>query len=337
MRRARAILFVSLAALVLVVSGLIAASATQTAAGVQDGLQSGPTYSVTFTETGLPVGTNWTVHVVNISGYGGWHQNTIRSSWGAPRHIQRPCGGHQGYVQSSTSSSIGFTLPNGTYFYWVQPPLGFVTNDGRGIFNVTGSSPPTIGVSFTALVTYSVTFTETGLPSGTNWTVTVSGGAHEWGPGWNHRRQGETSDTSTITFLLTNGTYRFGVAYVPGFAVNVSRGFLTVDGASPPAVSLAFSPVQTYSVTFGESGLPASTNWSVWVFGFEAADGQFIFAHATSSAATIGFEFPNGSYSYFIGGVPGWHVTAEAQFGSFNINGASLPEISVVFSQYQPS
>jgi len=80
-----------------------------------------------------------------------------------------------------------------------------------------------IAVSF-YLVTFSITFTESGLPSGTLWFITLNGITHN-------------STTNTITFTEPNGSYSYtietpvsggtGIQYV----VSQSTGTLTVNGA----------------------------------------------------------------------------------------------------------
>jgi hypothetical protein len=325
MWRARAILGVGIAALLLVVSGAIVASATQTPAthdsarihgGWGEGSRS--TYNVTFNETGLPAGTNWTVQVSGI--WGGW------GLWGHWGH-------HHSARQTSNGTSLNFTLPNGTYFYRAQAPQGFVTTDGQGFFTISGAAPAPIVIAFTPLVTYSVTFSETGLPSGTNWTVAVSGGWDWWGGYSGPRYQIETSDASTITFQLANGSYRYHVGYVSGFAANASDGWFVVNGTSPGTISVNFTALVTYTVAFNETGLPANTNWSVQVFGFQSGHGGSFETTATSSTANITFTLPNGTYFYQIERVPGFMVPRGESFGMFQVSGASPPEITVEFIQ----
>ncbi|MGP8159398.1 MAG: hypothetical protein ACLPWO_07340 [Thermoplasmata archaeon] len=65
---------------------------------------------------------------------------------------------------------------------------------------------------------YPVTFTETGLPLGTNWTVTLN----------------DTSNASTtynITFTEPNGTYPFSVGSVAGYVASESSGMVLVNGS----------------------------------------------------------------------------------------------------------
>jgi hypothetical protein len=173
-------------------------------------------YAVTFTETGLPAGTNWTVRVSAL--------------WGAE--------GTRGGGKTSSSSSITFSLTNGTYLYHIRQVPGYSVATGSfGWFNVSGSPPATIAVRFVPLVTYTVTFQESGLPAGTNWTV----GVFSFGWGAHRAPTVVTTDASTITFALTNGTYGFFVAHEPGYYVeNGSFGFLMVAGAPPPTVNVTF-------------------------------------------------------------------------------------------------
>ena len=326
MQRAQAILCVSLAALALVISGALAVTAAQTSLAPQDGQNSGPTYNVTFSETGLPSGTNWTVTVFH-----GWSDG-----WGGWSHGHRWLNGWHRSFQSETSnnSTITFALTNGTYGYWVSQVPGFGANASWGWFQVNGTAPPTINVTFSPLVTYSVTFSETGLPAATNWSVTVVGGG--WELGWCHGFQSETSNTSSITFELANGTYRYRVSPVPGYEANASWGWFQVNGTSPPTIDVTFTPLVTYAVTFNESGLPAGTNWTVAVFGGQPGWGQWwdsAFQSETSNTSMISFNLTNGTYAYWIEPVQGWNVTDDEQFGQFNVTGASPPEISVEFAQ----
>jgi len=84
----------------------------------------------------------------------------------------------------------------------------------------SGSSTQTTvteNVSFSA-VSDTVIFQESGLPSGTNWTVTFNGTA-------------QSSTTSTITFTgIGTGTYSFTVS-ASGYIANPSSGNVTVGGS----------------------------------------------------------------------------------------------------------
>ncbi len=226
-------------------------------------------YRVTFTETGLPSGTSWSVTLNGTAG-------------------------------GSTSSTIQFTEPNGTYSYTVGTVPGYTAAPPSGALTVDGANVDQ-GITFTVVVTtYSVTFTETGLPSGTSWSVTLNGTAG-----------GSTS--STIQFTEPNGTYSYTVGTVPGYTAAPPSGALTVDGANVDQ-GITFTSSATYSVTFTETGLPSGTSWSVTLNGSTGG----------STGSSIQFTEPNGTYSYTVGTVPGY--TAAPPSGALTVDGANVDQ-----------
>ena len=232
------------------------------------------TYVVTFTESGLPSGTQWWI---NVTG---------------------------GPSTSSTTTTLSFSEPNGTYAYTVAASDKVYSAHG-GSFTVNGGAL-SLSVPFT-LVTYVVTFTESGLPSGTSWSVTLNGTAK---PG-----------TGNIVFMEPNGTYSFSVGAVSGYTVLPSSGSLTVSGvAVGKAITFTAMHPGQYSLTFSESGLPVGTNWSVTVGS----------TTHTSTGSTISFTEMNGTYSYTIGAVAGY--TATPSSGSVTMNGAAKT-VSVAFAK----
>jgi PEGA domain len=101
--------------------------------------------SVEFTESGLPLTTNWSVML-------------------------------NGATMNSTSSTITFAAANGTYGYSVNLVAGYVSSPSSGTVTVSGSSQA-IPVMFTSVAqnTFPVAFSEVGLPLGTFWSVTLNG------------------------------------------------------------------------------------------------------------------------------------------------------------------
>ncbi len=148
-----------------------------------------PAYSVTFEESGLVSGAAWSVTL------GG---------------VQEP---------AVAPSPITFAQPNGTYSYSVTPVPGYTTAY-QGQVDVLGNT--TVFVTF-ELFTYAATFRETGLPSGTSWSVNLNGSI-------------EKSNSTTITFhSLANGSYEFSVAGVSGYTANDTAGTILVNGSSVTA------------------------------------------------------------------------------------------------------
>ena len=114
-----------------------------------------PTYTITFTESGLPGGTQWTVSL-------------------------------DGSPQGSTSSTIAFTgEPDGTYSYSVSTSDSrFSPSPASGSVKVSGADANK-AITFTEQV-YTLSFTESGLPGGTQWSVSINGGAPSSSSGFDH-------------------------------------------------------------------------------------------------------------------------------------------------------
>ncbi len=268
---------VAIAAVVVIILVILALLLT----GVIPGLKSSgsspgpsaPTYNVTFSETGLPTGTSWSVTLA-------------------------------GSTQSSTTSSIVFSEKNGSYPFTLGTVSGYSAHPASGTATVSGAAV-TESIAFTT--GYSVTFTESGLPSGTSWSVTLNGTAL-------------SSTTASIVFTESNGTLAYTVATVSGYVATPSSGSVTVSGAGQ-SVSVSFSPIppNQYPVRFTETGLPAGTSWSVTLNG----------TLQSSSTPTISFNEPNGTISYTVGAVSGY--TASPSSGHVTVSG-SASAVSIAFT-----
>ena len=242
------------------------------------------TYTVTFTETGLPSGTTWYVN---------------GTAWGSLSAT----------VADTLGTSVSVNLTNGTYSFTVASANRTWAPAYTSPFVVDGG-PVAVPVTFTE-VTYAVTFTECGLPSGTSWSVTLDGTQ-------------DTSTMTTITFTEPNGTYSYTIADVSGWhqATLSYTGGVKVKGSAVTEPTLAFTQV-TYSVTFTESGLSSGTSWSVTLKGILS----------TSTAGTVTFTEPNGTYSFTIGPVSGY--AANRSSGGVTVSGTSVTEM-ITFSPTGP-
>lgn len=158
-------------------------------------------YNVTVTESGLASGMSWTA----ILG---------------------------GTVGTSSTATITFSLPSGTYAYQVTPIAGFTTSPSAGSLTV-GTGGYALAVTFTQ-VSYAVTVSENGLSAGTTWTATVNGVT-------------QSTAGTAITFYLPNGTYTFSVPRVNGYSVSGGTGTITVSG-SPGGAEAGFTPNNSPSV-----------------------------------------------------------------------------------------
>ncbi len=242
---------------------------TVNGSNVYQSIEFGKVYSITFTETGLPAGTTWSVTL-------------------------------NGSTESSTSSSITFYVTAGTYIYTVNSVRGYSAFPQSGSIIVVNSNIVK-GVIFTP-VKYSVTFTESGLPSGTQWSVTLNGTT-------------ETSANSTITFSETDGSYYYTVGSVSGYVVSPASGYIIVNGSS---VSQQITFVKVYSVTFTELGLPTGTLWSVTLNG----------TRESSTNSSITFYELAGRYYYVVGSVPGYLISQSSGM----VNVAGNMKIALIFT-----
>jgi YVTN family beta-propeller protein len=163
---------------------------------------------------------------------------------------------------------------------------------------------------------YSVTFTETGLPSGASWSVTMNGTS-------------TTADRPVAPpFWETNGTYIYsltnvafeGVEYQPTEA----NGSVTVSGADVAVLvtyRAAGGPGPDYPVIFYETGLPFGSSWHVSIVGQPRVN---------ATGDNVSVSLPNGSYSFTIGNVSGY--SAHPDQGNFTVHGGAVL-IPVTFSR----
>lgn len=164
---------------------------------------------------------------------------------------------------ASTSQGVYGTNISYSYKPWV--------NGATAIFFVNGTD-----LNFTPppATNYTVSFTETGLPQATNWSVTLGSFT-------------EYSTTGGISFRQPNGTFQYTVGMVAGWTPSVTSGNVTVNGSNQHIV-ITFSKV-TYKLAFIEQGLAGQT-WNVTV-------GP---TSELSAAKEINFNEPNGTYVFSI-------------------------------------
>ncbi len=240
-----------------------------------------PLYGATFSESSLPGGTTWAVTI-------------------------------GGTTVASTGPSLEFNLTNATYSFTVGSVAGYAATPASGDFAVDGASvTQTISFSPVSTTTYEVAFQESGLPSGTNWSVLVNGTL--------------TYSTSTsISFAEPNGSYTFSIGAADGYLPTPASGPITVAGAPvSTSVSFALPPMTQYAVTFSETGLSSGTSWGVALGSLEN----------TSSGPTVGFSVDNGSYFFVIGTVSGYTVAPVN--GTILVSGAAVLK-EVVFTALPP-
>ncbi len=230
------------------------------------------TYVVSYTETGLPAGTSW---YVNITG--------------------EPSSG------PISGSTYTLSLPNGTYYYSIATAdKDYSPNPYSGTFTVYGS-PVSVPLITFSLEVYMLTFTESGLPSGT-WYINLSNGD-----------QGTAIGNSSILFSLPNGSYSYNVSTSNEMYHPLSNsGIVAMSGNTHVLILFVQT---TYNVKFTESGLPYGTTWYVNL------------TNGTNSGpitdSTYSFSMLNGSYSYTVA-TSNKAYSPEPSSGSFTVNGTPL-------------
>ena len=142
-----------------------------------------------------------------------------------------------------------------------------VTSNGSAVLTVYNlAGDPTLYWKYSPAASlpsyYNITFTESGLPSGTTWYVTLNGTT-------------ESSTTSTIVFSEINGIYTYSIANVSGYTVSPLSGSVTVQGKNA-----------TQSVTFTHNP-SKSTPFKLSAIEFYGIIGAFVAIAAIGGAAVI--------------------------------------------------
>jgi YVTN family beta-propeller protein len=113
-------------------------------------------------------------------------------------------------IDSSTNRAVGSIAVG-------MGPMGIAFDEANNNLYVANQNSGTLSVINS--IRTSVTFTETGLPTGAIWNVTL-GGALNW------------SGSSSISFIEPNGSYFYTVGTASGYEVSPTSGVLYVDGSN---------------------------------------------------------------------------------------------------------
>ena len=247
-------------------------------------------YQVTFNETGLPLGTLW---YANISG-----------------HVSL----------SSNSSSIKSSLSNGSYNFSISTvDKEYFPTPFSGSFKINGRSE-SISVQF-SVYTYTVEFTESGLPLNTEWFINVVGI-----PPNPITNESSSSFSQVISLNLPNGTYIYKLTSgIQTYGPYPASGNLTVSG-TPVSIAVAF--LRLYQITFVEVGLPIPSPNIKWFLNI--SDPQSF----NSSTNTISFWEPNQTYSYYVATNDRWYIPSNStKSGSITVSGSSVTGPEIIFNE----
>jgi len=242
-------------------------------------------FPVAFTESGLPLGSNWSVTL-------------------------------NGTTHSSTSPTLGFQEPNGTFSFAVRSPSGYLAAPVNGSVTVSGA-PGSVPIVFSANSTpaFAATFVEAGLPPGTPWGVTVNGSS-------------SAATSNTIAFWENNGSYNFSVAEVPGFRVGPDSGMIVIEG-NAVNLNLTFAPTgRSYDATFSETGLVPGLRWYVTVGGTSVG---------ASAPSPVVVGLPNGTFAFAVGSVPGYFASPAGGWVTLDGAGTTVAVTYVLSSSSGPN
>lgn len=217
-------------------------------------------YMLTFIETGLPAGDLWSLSINGVNG-------------------------------SSVSDEIQFLATNGSFSYILNNAGGFHPKFQSGSAVIKGANL-TVTVRYNPY-DFNAIFTETGLPSGTQWGVFLAG-------------QKVMTSSSSLSVPVSNGTFGYSVIGALGYSATPQYGTLAVNNGSTD-ISLVFSSIN-FSLTFEETGLPSGASWSVSM-------GGHIFRTANT---TLTLKESTGNYSYTIQGSSGY--SAKVGSGAVDVN-----------------
>jgi len=182
---------------------------------------------------------------------------------------------HASYNMSILFNTSAVTVAGYTFYYSTTIPVlnatyqnlgkefsgNYVTvGSGETIYisivsqGITGNS--TSAINITAVPTsqikipteYYTTFNETGLPAGTAWYVDLNGTALR-------------STSSSVTFMVPNGTYAFTAGKVSPYTAYPASGTVTVNGTAQ-YVNITYSKVPT-NVSIAPVNLGEASNFTI--------------------------------------------------------------------------
>lgn len=157
---------------------------------------------------------------------------------------------------------------------------------------------------------YTVTFTQTGLPSTSAWYVTLTDKV-TYGP----------ITGSTAVIPLANGTYNYTVL-TPNTSYNSPQPGNFVVTGKQLSLNIAFIGKTSYKVVFSETGLGTNSQWFVNISGMRSS------GPLASTTTTFTANVFNGTYSFTIASAN--KIYKPVYSSRFTVNGATLT-ISVSF------
>lgn len=201
-------------------------------------------------------------------------------------------------------------FPVGPYEFWSLENYTKTPTCANAPFDLTAAPPPSLGCiwwSAQLLVTAPVPANGTaGTPVGLQGRAfSPTGDTTIY---WANATGSPYANVGTTPTSDPHGWFNTTIDVPSGYAAGL-YAFWAIDGDSDCAGAIFnLTGVPTYTVTFVEQGLPASTNWSVTLVG----------APRSSTTASIQFTEANGPYAFTVGTVTGY--SASPSSGSVVVN-----------------
>lgn len=215
--------------------------------------------------------------------------------------------GSSNFTVSGTTNGISVSnLSNGTYSYVLTPPPGLTAgNSTSGTVQISGSD---FFLRFN-LVPVGLTFQETGLPTGTQWSVSIDGNSQS------------SNFTPTVFFWGVYGLLTYRVNQVPGYyvtpsnvsTVDVAGTNVTVPITFVQSATRGFLPPAPNKLVFLSDGLPTDMPFTVQLD-----------PGLTETGSSPTFTLPNGTYNYSISGLPGFVPGIVSGTVNLTANGSVL-------------
>jgi|GEM_PF-6914415 len=205
-----------------------------------------------------------------------------------------------------TQSTVTFYLPYGTYNWQISPTsVTFYSYNVKYVYVAVPSSSSattnaTVNINYVlSSATFNYTWSESGLPSGTQWGVSVNGTSY-------------TTTGSSLTKTFSSGkTYSWSVINPSGYSGSPATGTFNKSGSTSITFSQSSSSSSSFTYTWSESGLPSGTKWGVTV------NGQSYYTTGTSITET----FATGQ-TYTWGVLPPSGYSGTPAIGSFSNSGS---------------
>ncbi len=215
----------------------------------------------------------------------------------------------------TTTDFYEHTNSSGDYRFFAEPGSSYTLEVDTGDGSIQSSNTvETSGYGSTSLnlnMDYpgTVTFHESGLSSGTTWSVTLNGVT-------------DSTTSGTISFSEPFGTYSYSIGSISGYSISPQSGSIELNDFSY-SKDITFTSVGP--VTFHESGLPSGTSWEAYVGSYSGS--------GTGTSLTV--TAPTGTYSYSIPNVDVKMSNGDTDVYSANPSGGTVStggSVSTTFS-----